>query len=307
MKIAVIGAGGVGGYFGGRLAQAGNEVTFVARGEHGEAIKSKGLQVHSSKGDFYAKSVNVVAAVNELSNCDLILLGVKAWQVKGVAKELRSVIQSDTIVIPLQNGVMAAREILEELPEKNVMGGLCNIFSKIKSPGIIEHMSAEPTIVFGELDNSLSERAQKLQTIFNQAGITNKLSDYIQGDIWKKFILICLGGLGALTRANYGVLCTMPELREMLVQMLDEMYTVAIKEGIRLPESVKERTMAAMDKFSPSANSSMARDIWAGRPSELEYQNGSVVNLAKKHGISVPVNHFIYHTLLPQELQARNN
>ncbi len=306
MKIAIIGAGGVGGYFGGRLAQAGNKVTFVARGEHGEAIKNKGLQIVSPKGDYLVNQASVVSLTSELDAPDLVLLGVKAWQVKDIAVQLKQVISDQTVVIPLQNGVMAVNELLEALPRGNVMGGLCNIFSKIKEPGVIEHMSSEPHIIFGELDNNLSERTTQIHEVLNQAGIKNKPSEYVQGDSWKKFMLICLGGLGALTRANYGVLCKTPELRELMCKMLEEMYSVSQKEGIQLPESIIEKTLERTDNFAPSANSSMARDIWAGRPSELDYQNGSVVHLAQKHGIEVPVNHFIYHALLPQEKQARN-
>ncbi len=306
MNIAIIGTGGVGGYFGVRLAQAGNNVTFVARGNHGEVIKKDGLKLLSPKGDFVVENANVVDSPAKLSNQELILVGVKAWQVKDVAIALKDVISENTIVIPLQNGVMAAKELSDVLPSKNVMGGLCNIFSKIKEPGVIEHMSAEPYLIFGELDNIITDRSKVINDLFNQAGIKNKLSDYIQGDTWKKFLLICIGGLGALTRANYGVLCETPELKDMMKQMIEEMYFVSQAEGIKLPESIKEKTLATTMSFAPNANSSMARDIWAGRPSELEYQNGSVVHLATKHGIEVPVNHFIYHTLLPQEKIARN-
>ncbi len=306
MNIAIIGAGGVGGYFGARLAQAGNKVTFVARGEHGDMIAKNGLQLISPKGDYCVQDALVVDSPLKVKDAELILLGVKAWQVKEVASQLKKVITKQTIVIPLQNGVMAASELLEELSADQVMGGLCNIFSKIKQPGVIEHMSAEPHIIFGELNHSISERALRIQQTFDDAGIKNKLSDYIQADTWKKFMLICLGGLGALTRANYGLLCQTPELKGMMVRMLEEIYAVAQAEGIELPDQIKEKTLAATLKFAPSANSSMARDIWAGRPSELEYQNGSVCKLAQKHMIDVPVNYFIYHTLLPREKEARN-
>ncbi len=304
-NIAVIGAGGVGGYFAGRLAQAGNKVTIVARGEHGNQIKENGLTIQSPKGDCVVQNIQVVDHVSKLEKPDLIFLGVKAWQISTVGQQLAAVIHPHTLVIPLQNGVMAVPELKESLPANNVMGGLCSIFSKIEAPGIIHHMSAEPTIVFGELNNKLSARAEEIKNILDKAQINCKLSEYIQGDIWKKFVMICLGGLGAIARANYGVLVSTPELRKMLEQMLREMYTVALAERVALKESVIERTMAAMDHFAPSANSSMARDIWSGRPSELEYQNGTVVKLAQKHGIEVPINYMIYHCLLPQELQAR--
>jgi 2-dehydropantoate 2-reductase len=306
MNIAIIGAGGVGGYFGARLAQAGNRVTFVVRGVHGNTIAKNGLQLISPKGDYCVQDAHVVDSPLKIKDADLILLGVKAWQVKEVANQLKEVMTNKTVVIPLQNGVMAAAELLQELSANHVMGGLCNIFSKIKQPGVIEHMSAEPHIIFGELNHSISERAQRIQKCFEEAGIKNKLSANIQADTWKKFMLICLGGLGALTRANYGVLCQTPALKELMVKMLEEIYAVAKAEGIELAEDMKEKTLATTLKFAPSANSSMARDIWAGRPSELEYQNGSVCKLAAKYKMDVPVNYFIYQALLPQENEARN-
>lgn len=305
MRIAIIGAGGVGGYFGGRLAQAGNEVTLVARGLHGETIKKNGLVIESPKGNATITNVHIVSSISELRNPELILLGVKAWQVKSVAKDIKSVLGESTVIIPLQNGVLAAQELISEIPLHHVFGGLCNIFSKIKEPGVIQHMSAEPTITFGELDNAISERSVNIQHVFNDAGINNKLSSYIQGDTWKKFLLICLGGLGALTRADYGVLLATPELRNMLVIMLQEMYDLALAEGIQLNKSIVDKTMQVMDNFAPDSNSSMARDIWSGNPSELEYQNGTVVKLAHKHNLQVPTNFFIYHTLLPTENKAR--
>ncbi len=305
MNVAIIGTGGVGGYFGARLAQAGHQVTFVARGEHGDVIKTKGLQLLSPKGDYLVENAIVVDTADKIEQPDLVLIGVKAWQVKDVAEQIKGSISKDTIVIPLQNGVMAAKELSEILPLVNVIGGLCNIFSKIKEPGVIEHMSAEPYLIFGELDNTISNRAKTMNVAFTQAGIKNKLSDYIQADTWKKFLLICLGGLGALTKANYGVLCETPELKEMMIQMIDEIYNVAKAEGVKLPEIIKDKTLKATMSFAPTANSSMARDIWAGRPSEIEYQNGSVVHLANEHGIQVPINYFIYHALLPQEKEAR--
>ncbi|WP_075590669.1 ketopantoate reductase family protein [Labilibacter marinus] len=306
MKIAVIGAGGVGGYFGGRLAQAGHDVAFVARGEHAKSMTDNGLRIISPLGDYLHKDTQVVDSPLKLNNPELILIGVKAWQVKEIAIQLKGIVTNDTIIIPLQNGVMAAEELLDELPECNVMGGLCNVFSKIKEPGVIEHMSADPTIVFGELDNSISDRSKNIESIFTDAGITSKLSDYIQGDTWRKFMLICLGTLGALTKSNYGVLCNTPELKEMLKQILSEIYTVSQYEGIKLKESIKESTLKITESFSPQATSSMARDLWAGKPSELDYQIGTVVKLAKKHEIEVSTSFFIYHTLLPQELKARN-
>ncbi len=306
MNIAIIGSGGVGGYFGGRLAKDGNNVTFVARGKHAAAMQKNGLIVKSAKGDFTVENPNVVTQIKDIKEPDLILVAVKAWQVAGVAKELKNVVQKETAVIPLQNGVMSCDELLAELEPQNVIGGLCRIFSKIESPGVINHMSLEPTIVFGELNDDVTGRLVRISQVFTSAGINHKLSDNVRAEIWKKFMMICLGGLGALTRSNFGVLTTTPALREMLIKMLDEMYEVSQKENVKLLSTIKQKILKATDNFNPESNSSMARDIWNGLPSELEYQNGTVVKLAEKHNIKVPISYFVYHCLLPQEKKARN-
>jgi len=158
MKIALIGAGGVGGFFGGKIAQSGFDVTFVTHGEHLEAIRRNGLTVKSIQGNFHLDSVQTTDKIQNIRNPDLIILGVKAWQVKEIANELKSVINANTTILPLQNGVLAPAELKEHIHEYNVISGLCKIMSKIESPGIINHSGVTPTIVFGDPNNSNTER-----------------------------------------------------------------------------------------------------------------------------------------------------
>ncbi len=158
MKIAIIGTGGVGGYFGGKLAKAGYDVTFLARGEHLSAIQQKGLTVKSILGDFTIDPVKVTDRIDTIGLTDLVILGVKAWQVRDISKELLTIIKKDTTVLPLQNGVMAADELMENIRNENIIGGLCRIISKIEAPGVINHFGLEPSILFGELDNTVTER-----------------------------------------------------------------------------------------------------------------------------------------------------
>lgn len=306
MKITIIGTGGVGGYFGGRLALAGNDVTFVARGEHYNAIAQNGLKVKSTLGEFTIKPAKVVKTLDEaVLNCDLVLVCTKAWQVAEVAQQISPFIGTDTMVLPLQNGVLAAEELANHLTTKNVVGGLCRIFSKIEGPGVISHFGADPTLVFGELDHSTSERCAWLKYTFENAGFTNIWSENIHTDLWKKFLMICSSALLAVTKTNYGQLRSIPETRDLLEEMYTEIYNVGISSGIKLPTDIVEKTMKAVDSFPPESTSSLTRDIWDGKPSELEYQNGTVVKLGKKHGVETPVNRFIYHTLLPMEQKAR--
>ncbi len=305
MKIGIIGTGGVGGYFGGKLAQAGNDVTFIARGAHLEAIRQNGLQVKSIKGDFTVQPARATDHLEELRGVDLILFGVKAWQIKEIALQLKGIIDEKTILLPLQNGVLSSEELQAVLPENHVLGGLCRIISKIESPGVIVHVAVNPTITFGELTNKVTETVLQLKQTFDDAGIEAYLAKDIQAERWKKYISICVSGLLAITKTNYGELRTIPETRQLMIQLITEVYNVAQGANISLPANFVEKTIAITDSLPFISNSSMARDIWGGKPSELEYQNGTVVRLGKQYGIETPVNQFVYSCLLPQEMKAR--
>lgn len=305
MKIAIIGTGGVGGYFGGRLAKAGNDVTFLARGKHLEAMMSHGLIVQSIKENFTIQPVQATDSITTIGKVDLVLLCVKSWLVKDMARDLLPLLKEDTVVLPLQNGVMAAEELQSVIPAHHVLGGLCRIISKIEAPGVIRHFGVDPTVVFAELNNGKSERVVKLQKVFEQAGFNARISHDIQADIWKKFIQICISGLLGVTRVPYGGIREVKETREMMISLFQEVYDLSQKLDISIEPDFVEKTVGVIDSFDYNASASLARDIWEGRPSELEYQNGTVVHLAEKYGLDVPVNKFIYAALLPQERKAR--
>lgn len=305
MKIVVVGTGGVGGYFGGRLALAGNKVLFMARGEHLKAIEQNGLQIKSVDGDFSITQAMCSSDYDVVESADLILICTKAWQVAEVAKEITPYLKPETMVLPLQNGVLATQKLEKHIPKENIIGGLCRIFSKIEEPGVIKHMGVDPTIIFGELNGEQTERTTWLDYTFKMTGLSYKWSNDIQVDLWKKFLMICSSGLLAVTKTNYGELRSLPETRQMLHELYEEIYAVSIAEGVNLPANIVERTMKAIDSFPSDATSSLTRDVWDGKPSEIEYQNGTVVKLGEKHGIPTPVNRFVYHTILPMELKAR--
>jgi 2-dehydropantoate 2-reductase len=176
----------------------------------------------------------------------------------------------------------------------------------IESPGVIVHKGSEPTIVFGEPDNSRTGRAARLQQIFEQAGITNVWADDMQAELWKKFLMISSSALLAVTNTTYDELCSIPETRQLLEELYTEIYQVGKAAGVRLPGDIVPKTMKAVDKFPPGSTSSLTRDIWDGKPSEIEYQNGTVVKLGNKHNIPTPVNRFVYFSLIPSEMKARN-
>ena len=307
MNIAIIGTGGVGGYFGGRLAQAGNQVTFVVRGKHLQAIKEKGLNVKSIKGSFRVYPAQATSSIAALKNPDLVIIAVKAWQVKEVASQLKPNIHKNTMILPLQNGVLAAQEIAQIVGEKHVLNGLCKIISKIEAPGTIIHKSVEPTIVFGELDQQQTARAKQLENILNGAGISNILAKDIEAELWKKFLSICISGLLAVSRAPYGAVLEIPETRKMAEGLFTEVYHVGRASGVDLNEGLVKKTIKVLESLPYHSTSSLMRDVMEGKPSEIEYQNGTVVKLGEKLNIPTPINKFIYACILPMEKRARKN
>ena len=305
MNIVVFGAGGVGGYFGGKLAQAGNDVTFIARGKHLQAIKSSGLQVKSIQGNFKVHP-KVTDDVASIKHPDLVILGVKSWQVEDVAVQLKPIIGEKTMVLPLQNGADNADKLREVLPHKIVLAGLCKIVSRVESPGIIDHFAFDPEIVFGEYDNEKSKRVQNVSVLFDKAGIKNKVSDDIHLDIWKKFLFIAtVSGIGALTRVEFGVMRNDEHIRQIMYQTANEIVAVANAKGIALTNEDIEMLLKVVDNLNAKTTASMQRDIMEGRPSELDNFNGYIVRQGKELHITTPANSFTYHCLLPQEKKAR--
>ena len=305
MNIVVIGAGGIGGYFGGKLAKSGLDVTFIVRGKTLEAIKANGLQVKSVNGNFVVHP-KVIDTINDIKNPDLIILGVKSWQVVDIAKQLKGVVNKNTMVLPLQNGADNADQLLSVLDAQNVLAGLCKIVSKVDAPGIINHFAFEPEIVFGENNNQKTERLNTLKALFDKAEIKNTIPEDIHLDIWKKFLfIVTISGIGALTRSVFGVLREDDDLRQIMYQTANEIVAVANAKGINLINSDVELVLKAVDNLDYNTTASMQRDVMEGRPSELENFNGYIEKEGKKLHITTPANTFTYHCLLPMEKKAR--
>ena len=307
MRIAIFGTGGVGGYFGGRLAQAGEDVVFIARGDHLQAMTDHGLRVDSINGDFVIESVEATDDPAQVGMVDVVLLGVKAWQVPKTAEAIRPMVGSETVVLPLQNGVEAPSQLAAVLGDEHVLGGLCGLMTFIEGPGHIRHAGADPFIRFGELDNRLSERVEKLREAFDKAsGMTAEIPPDIQVALWGKFLFVTpWSGLGAVTRSPLGIFRDQPGTRQMLEQTMGEIYNVGRAHNIALPKDIIGKTMDFIDSLLPEGTASMQRDIMDGRPSELEAQNGAVVRLGLQAGVETPINAFIYNSLLPMEMRAR--
>jgi 2-dehydropantoate 2-reductase len=302
MKIVVFGTGGVGGYFGGRLARAGEDVTFIARGEHLRAIKDSGLRVDSTEGDFVIYPARATDDVGEVGEVDLVILGVKAWQVPVAARAIKPLVRKQTTVLPLQNGVEAVSQLVDELGLNCVIGGLCRIVSYVVGPGHIRHAGFEPSIIIGELDNRHTERIARIEQVFKHAGLNISIADDIQVALWTKFLFIAsFSGVGAVANAPAGVLRSDPKWRAQMLDAMKEIYTLAHARGINLPPDSVEKVMSSVDGLPEDATSSMQRDIAAGKPSELEAQNGAIVRMARAAGVEVPTHDRIYQTLKDSE------
>jgi 2-dehydropantoate 2-reductase len=269
-------------------------------------MQADGLRVESVRGDFYLNPVHAVEDPAQIGPVEAVLVAVKAWQVSEVASQIRPLVGQETIVIPLENGVEAPDQLIEALGRRPVLGGLCRITSFIAAPGHIRHTGIEPTVVFGELEGGDSPRAEPLLAAFARAGVNARVSAEIRREIWQKFLfIVAISGVGAVTRASIGVVRSLPATRALLEQVLEEVIAVARAGGVKLDETDKVQILQLIDGLPQDTIASMQRDILQGKPSELEYQTGTVVRLGAAFGVPVPANAFLYAVLLPQERLAR--
>jgi len=307
MNIVIVGAGGIGGYFGARLAEAGLDVTFIARGKHLEKIKQKGLELKSIDGNYTVFPAKATDNIIEIENPDLIILAVKSWQVKEVAQQIKPVLTKNTIILPLQNGVDNIEKLATIIDKNQILAGFCKIYSKIEDFGVIDHFAYTPELFFGELDNQNSERIKHLKKVFDKASFKTIIPKDIHSEIWKKFLFICtVSGLGALTRVTIGAMVENVETRNLLQKTTEEIVAISQAENIDLPCDIVATMMNFIDKQAYGSTASTQRDIMEGRPSELENFNGYIVKQGKLLGIDTPVNSFTYYCLLPQEKKARS-
>lgn len=302
MKIAIAGAGGVGGYFGGLLALAGHEVTFLARGEHLQAIRQRGLRVISSThGEFMISPARAEEDPARVGPVDYVVVAVKTYHLEALAPRLAPLVGPDTAVVPLLNGVTAHEVLRRHLPKPAVVGGLCAIFTQIESPGVIRMGGKTKTVVVGELDGPPSERLNRLVEVWKGQGLEASQSDDILAALWNKFVFIAsAGGLTSLARVPIGGVRSLPPTRELLTEALGEVEAVARSLGVRLASDVVEKALATVDRFEPEVTTSMQRDVAAGRLFELEAFSGTVVRLGQEHVVPTPVHRAVYALLLPQ-------
>jgi len=307
MKFAIFGTGGVGGYFGGRLAQSGQQVSFIARGLHRTAIAERGLRVESIDGDFTVIPAAVFADPAGAGAVDVVLVATKAWQVAEAAEQIKPILGPDTFVVPLENGVDSVDRLVSALGRERVLGGMCRISSFLAAPGLIRHVSTSAYVAFGELDNVPSARAIRLLGAFEGSPhLRAEIPANIQVTMWEKFVFICaVSGVGSVARQPIGVVRSTPETRALLRAALEETTRVGRARAVALTEDLPDRIMEAIERTGAATVPSMQRDVMEGRPSELESQSGAVVRMGRELGIPTPTHDFLYAALLPQEEVAR--
>lgn len=305
MKIAVIGAGGVGGFFGGRLARS-HDVTFIVRGRTLDALRERGLRVESIEGDFHLQPVAATDEPSSVGPVDAVLIAVKAWQVAEAAQSALPMLGPDTVVVPLQNGIDAPDELLLHLPPANVVGGLCAIVSFVVEPGQIRHAGAKPFVMFGELDGRVTPRLEALRDAFLEVGVHAEIPPDIRRSMWTKLLFIApMSGIGALTRVPIGVWRSLPETRDLAEHAIREIIALAAARGIDLGDDALPLTMGRYDGLPPESTSSLQRDVIGGHPSELEAQLGTLVRIAREQNVPSPVIETLYACIVPAETAAR--
>ncbi len=308
MRIAIMGTGGVGGYYGGLLSQKGQEVIFIARGAHLQAMRAKGLHVKSVHGDFLVSPAQATADPAEVGPVDLILFTTKTYHTDVAAQAIKPLVGKETVVVPLQNGIDAAERIGAYVGREHLVGGVTWLSAAIEAPGVIGQYSQFRRVVLGEFDGKMTARLKTIYETLQATGIAVELSDDILKVLWTKFVFISsASALGSLTRATIGEYRQVPETREVLTEALREVAAVAQARGVTLEEDLVAKTLEFIDNAAPDMKTSMQRDVEAGRPSELESMIGVVPRLGRQTGVSTPVLRLAYAVLKPGNLKVQGS
>ena len=305
MRIAVFGTGGVGGYFGGLLAHAGHETTFIARGEHLHAIQRNGLQVKSVNGDFHVRPAQATDDPARVGPVDYVVVAVKHYHLDQAAPAIRPLVGPATTVVPLLNGVDAHERLIPILGDGHVVGGLCSLVSLVEAPGVIRQETRLRRVVVGELDRGRSERLERLMQAWPETGADAIQTEDIHAAMWNKFVFIAsFGGVGSLARCNMGEMLGTPETRALFVESLEEVVAVARARGVGLAPDVVARTLAMAKSFEASSTTSMQRDVADGKPFELQAFSGTVVRMGQAAGVATPLHRQFYALLKPALVKA---
>ena len=299
LKIVMMGSGGVGGFFGGRLAQAGCDVSFVARGKHLEALRSHGLSIENeAQGNIHIRKVHVTEDPASLGVADLVILSVKLWDTEAAARSIRPIVGPHTGVLSLQNGVVKDDILRRVFDPAQVMGGVCYVATHIARPGVIEQVGTMQRIVVGEYDGRASDRARELHEALSNSGVNAELSSDVRRAIWEKYVFLV--GLSATTttmRSTIGPIRENPRTRAFLHDIMREVVAVGRAQGVALPEDYADQRLAFADTVPATMTSSMHHDLERGNRLEVEWLSGGVVQLGAKAGVATPCNRAVWDIL----------
>lgn len=300
MRIAVMGSGGTGGYFGGLLARSGEDVFFIARGAHLAALQSQGLTIKSRLAGDFALAVHATEKPEEIGPVDVVLFCVKAYDTDAAAEQIRPLVGPETVVLPLQNGIDAVERLANVVGHKHIVGAVALITSTVSAPGIVTQTGGAGKIIMGELMGGESARADALLQTFLRVGISAQIHPDIGIAIWEKFVFICaFGGITALTRLPIGPILASRDCHALFEGVMQEVVSVGQARSIALPGDCVERSLSLAASFEPWARGSLYHDLESGRRMELDALNGTVVRLAHEHKLSVPLNFAVYAALEP--------
>jgi len=305
MRIAVVGAGGVGGGFGAALAKAGADVTFIARGAHLAAMKSAGLKVQGGRGETHLVPTHATDDPAGIGKVDIVLFCVKLWDVESAGLAIKPLIGPETAVIPLQNGIDAAERLIPILGSNAVMGGVAQISASIIAPGTIQQVGTFMRMIFGELDGKRSKRAEDFLALCQKAGFDAVLSEQILTDLWMKFVLLATNAsITALARQPIGKLRDDPEIRPVFIAAHQEVIDVGRARGVALPSNALDIILEFNSHAPPTMKASMALDLERGNRLELPWLGGKVAELGHKLGVPTPTHSLMYAMLKPYIMGA---
>jgi 2-dehydropantoate 2-reductase len=300
MRIAVVGAGGVGGGFGAALAKAGADVTFIARGAHLAAMKSQGLKVVGGRGETHVVPTQATDDPNSIGTVDVVLFCVKLWDVESAGEAIKPLVGPNTAVIPLQNGIDAAERLLPILGAKAVMGGVAQISASITAPGVITQVGTFMRMIFGELDGKITKRGEEFLALCQKAGFDATLSDRIVTELWMKFVLLASNaGITAATRQPIGQLRDDPDIRPVILAAFQEVIDVGRAKGVPLPADTLAKIVEFIGHAPPAMKASMALDLERGNRLELPWLGGKVVAMGRELGVPTPTHGVLYAMLKP--------
>ncbi len=299
MRIAIVGSGGLGGYFGGRLAASGVDVVFFARGAHLQALRTSGLRIESPNGNLHLPRVSATDDASGVGAVDVVMFAVKLYDTQSAIPLLPPLIGAETVVIPFQNGVESVEILSGAIDRPHLAAGASYVQASIAEPGVIRHIALD-RLIFGELDGARTPRLERLFDACRDAGVTPVLSDRIDVDIWSKFVhLSVLSGMTTVTRTSVGTLRDDPDLFAMWQAALVETIAVARAKGIALPRTLFDELITLLQEVPPQASSSMLQDLERHRRLELPWLSGAVVRMGRALDVDTPIHRFITTVLKP--------